>query len=675
MATINYKSNQIKLNLPNKVLPVTVSNIIGTAFWDYANAADDIWYSGSPTKKYYRWRVTFSVTEINHGSNLTRNNFKYNGLDIVTGDWIAGSTAGTCLKIVSIISKSETDVVCIVEDWLRYNTFRSATGNGIFNTGPAVVFCLNEAGVPVLDPLPVTVSLNFYATVMSRFQYLNPSSNYVLEQQNHGFQKGDVVAVTATGFARANSATMSKMIGVVTENGPGPNLFIIHPNNKIVDFEPAIPGAAGDFIYVANNGTLTTSDTGKIVFLKIQDAIPTVLTGTEDDPTLPQLHVVAFNNVGITFTGAGSSVTLNEIITQINTETANHSVVANAVPAPTQVTSDTDNTAYGLLGGFVPFSAYIDSGSGNTLINFTTTTSGAIQFPGSNVAIADDMAIDIAAANIANLTVSATTGLLTLTELNGNAINIYNDDPEGNGFDFVGNSNISGLPSVTAATTGSRLKLTRSDGGEILIFEGTEFFRNNTGIFSGHTGMYPLAMNIEQGIRSGTTSVVADISARNSLAARLGDQAYVINAGRGEWAMYLYDGSNWVQLGTQDSSTVDAKTLLTTFEMPAAGSGNSIIQSLGNISPGRKIVSITFDVETDFSGYAGNVIPNIEVGTASNTALFIDGSTNDLTEITQFVSNPEFLHPSNSADELSIVAKCNHFGAASGTVLVKLTYV
>jgi hypothetical protein len=63
------------------------------------------------------------------------------------------------------------------------------------------------------------------------------------------------------------------------------------------------------------------------------------------------------------------------------------------------------------------------------------------------------------------------------------------------------------------------------------------------------------------------------------------------------------------------------------------------------------------------------------VGTASNTALFIDGSTNDLTEITQFVSNPEFLHPSNSADELSIVAKCNHFGAASGTVLVKLTYV
>jgi hypothetical protein len=675
MATINYKSNQIRLNLPNKVLPVTVSNVIGEEYWPYPNAADDIWYSGSPTKKYYRWRITFTVTEINHGSNLTRNNFKYNGLDIVTGDWIAGATAGICLKIISIISKTETQLTCVVEDWLRYNTFRSATGNGMFNTGPAVVFSLNEIGVPVLDPLPVTVSNNFYASVMSRFQYLNPSTNYVLEKQNHGFQKGDAVAVAADGFVRANLATMSKMIGVVTEAGPGPNLFIIHPNNKIIDFEPAIPGTVSDFVYVSNDGTLTVADTGKIAFLKIQDAIPTVLSGTKNNPTVPQSHVVAFNNVGVTFSGAGGVVVLNEIITQINAQTANHSVVASVFPAPTQISSVANNTAYGVVGGFIPFSAYIDSGSGNTLINFTTTINGEIQFPGSGVAIAADMVIDIASANIANLVVSESLGLITLTELNGNAINIYNGTPEANGFDFVGNSNISGLPQFTPATTGDRLRLTRSDGGEILIFEGTAFFSNSTGLFSGHTGMYPLAMNIEQGIRSGTTTVVADISARNSLSARIGDQAYVIDAGRGEWAMYLYDGSDWVQLGTQDSSTVDAKTLITTFEMPSGELGDFIVKSLGNISPGRKIVSISFDVDVPFSEYIGPVIPNIEVGTIGNTSLLIDGSTNDLTESTQFVSNPEFLHPIDSPDELNIVAKCNHYGAVFGSVLVKLTYV
>jgi hypothetical protein len=673
MGTINFKSSHIKLNVPNKVLPVNVTENVGTEFWDHPNAADDVWFSGSPTRRFYRWRITFSVSEQTHGSNLTRNNFKYNGLDIVTGDWIAGATSGVCLKIISIISKTATTVTCIVEDWLRYNTFRSATGNGIFNVGTAVVFSLNETGVPVLDPLPPTVSSSFYATVMSRFQYLNPATNYVLQQNNHGFSKGDVVAVTPNGFAKANLSTMSRMVGVVTEAGPGPDLFIIHPNNKIIDFEPAIPGSAGDFVYVSDDGSLTTDDSGKIAFLKVQDAIPTVLTGNIDNPTLPNGHVAAFNTIPVTFSG-NASVDLSNIIAQINQLTDQHLVVAGSVFASTSVTSVAAGTAYGLVGGFVPFSAFIDTGSGNTLINFTTTTIGQAQF-GSAVAVADDMAVDINNAGIANLSVSAVSGLLTLTELNGNAINIFNNTPDANGFDFVGAGNISGLAAITPASTGERLQLTRNDGGEILIFESTEFFRVNTGIASGHTGMYPLAMNIEQGIRSGTTTVVADISSRDSLAARIGDQAYVINAGFGEWAIYLYDGSDWVQLGNQDSSTVDAKTLTATFEMPVGDGSTSTTQTLGNISPGRKIVSVSFDVDTAFSDYAGTVLPNIEVGTVDNPALLVDSSTNDLAEAAKFLLNPEYLHAADAAEELVIVATCNHFGAANGSVLVKVTYV
>lgn len=676
MALINYKSSQIRLNVPNKVLPVSVSTITGESYWDYANGSGDLWYSGVGTKKYYRWTVTFSVTAQNHGSHLTRDDFTYNGLDIVVGDWIAGATSGQCLKIVSITSKTVNTVTCVVEDWLRYNTFKSATGNGIFNTGAAVVFSLNENGLPLLDPLPGTVSTDFYPTVMSRFQYLNPLLNYVLEKDNHGFSKGDVIAVTANGFVVANTVTMDKMIGTVIETGPGPNFFMISPNNRIIDFEPSIPGSQGDYIYLDTDGDLTASDvTGKIVFLKIQDAIATEIEGTVNNPTVPDGHQIALNGVLVTFAGTGgANANVNQMVTTINANTSNHYVVASSVPTSTVISSDPDNTIYGLVGGFVPFSAYINSGSGNTLINFTTTTAGQVAF-GLPVAISSDMATDINTANIANLSASATATQLTLTELNGNAITITNANADTSGYFFVGPSNVSGLPASTSATGARKLKLSRSDGGEILIYEGTEFFRVGTGVASGHNGMYPLAMNIERGLRSAGTSVVANITARDALNPLTGDQAYVLNAGNGEWGLYVYNGSAWVQVANSDSATTDAKTMVTTFTMPAVGFGNSTTNTLGNISPGRKITSVSFDVHTPFSGYTGNIIPNIEVGTLSNASLFVNSTTNDLTESTEFYVNPEYVYPASNTQDLQIRVRCNHYRASAGNVTVKLTYV
>ena len=675
MALINYKSSQIKLNIPNKVLPVSVSSISGDSYWDYANGAGDLWYSGSGTKKYYRWSVTFSVTAQSHGSHLTRDDFTYNGLDIVVGDWIAGATSGQCLKIVSITSKTANTVTCIVEDWLRYNTFKSATGNGIFNTGSAVILSLNENGLPLLDPVPGTVSTDFYPTVMSRFQYLNPLLNYVLEQDNHGFSKGDVIAVTANGFSVANTVTMDKMIGTVIETGPGPNFFMISPNNRIIDFEPSIPGNQGDYIYLDTDGDLTASDaTGKIVFLKIQDAISTEINGTVDNPEVPDAHEIVMNGVTVTFAGTGgANANINQIVSTINSDTSNHFVTASSVPTPTTMSSDPDNTIYGLVGGFVPFSAYINSGSGNTLVNFTTDTDGSVAF-GLPVAISSDMAIDINAANIANLTATATTTALTLSEANGNSITITNANADANGYTFVGPGNVSGLPESVSATGARKLVLSRNDGGEILIYEGTEFFRVGTGVASGHNGMYPLAMNIERGLRSAGTSVVANIAARDALNPQTGDQAYVLNAGNGEWGLYVYNGTSWVQVANADSATTDAKTMTTVFTMPAAGFGNSTTNTLGNISPGRKIISVSFEVHSAFSGYTGNIIPNIEVGTLGSAAEFVSSSTNDLTDGTEFYVNPEYVYPANSGQDLQIRVRCNHYRATSGNVTVKLTY-
>lgn len=670
---LSYRSNQVKLNYPNKVLGVSVSSIAGTEYWPFANGAGDLWYEGSASPKYYRWEITFTVTPQNHGSHLTRDDFQYNGLDVMVGDWIAGATDGKCLKIISISAKTRTSVTCVVEDWLRYNTFAVTTGNGIFGTGAAVIFTLNENGYPMLDPLPTSTTAAFYPTVMSRFQYLNPQINYVLEKSSHGFVKGDVIAVTESGFVKANALTADRMIGVVTESGPGPNYFMILPNNRIIDFDPNIPGSQGEYIYVDGNGALTNTATssGKVAFLNIKSAEPTVLVGDQGNPDISDGYVIGINGYSITLSGASGNANVSEIVNLINAETSNTQVVAESLPLENTISSNETEAIYGLVGGFVPFSAYIDSGSGNTLINFTSN--GSVY---ATVSTPEDMATDIEAAGIANLVVSATATILTLSETNGNAITITNGNAETGGYYFVGPSNISGLPESTAATNADKIQLTRSNGGEILIYEDSTLFQDETGIFSAHTGSLPLAMNIEQGVRTGGTTVVATISARDALQPAAGDQAYVVNKGDGEWGLYLYTGSTWEMLGNKDSSTVDAKTLTTTFTMPAAGFGNSTTQTLGNISPGRKIVSVSMEITTAFSGYTGSILPNIEVGTISDQDLFVDDISNDLTDSsTDFFVNPEYVYPATNTQDLQIRVRCNHYQSSAGNVTIKLTYV
>ena len=669
MALSNYKSSQIVLNVPNKVLGCSISAVNGLSYWDHANGSADPWYSGSGTKKYYRWTITFSVTAQDHGSHLTRDDKTFNGLDIVVGDWIAGATTGLCWKIISITSKTANSVTAEVEDWLRYNTFRASNGNGAPDTGSAVVFSLNEKGVPMLDPLPTTTSSSFYPVVASRFEYLNPQTNYVLEQTSHGLEQGDIVAVSSTGFSKANTSTMAKMIGVVTEAGPGPNQFMILPNNQIIDFDPSIPGSQGDYVYVSGSGEFTTSDTGKIAFLKIQDAIPTTLEGNVASPTVPHNHVISLNSKTVTFTGTGNAnATLSQMVSQINA-VANTNVVASSVATKNVINSDPSNSIYGLVGGYVPFSAYIDSGSGNTLVNFTAN--GSVY---SNVSTPEDMKTDLDTAAIPNLTVTATATVLTLTEENGNAINFTNANADTNGNHFAGGSSLTGFSNTNASPGTSKLKLTRSDGGPIDIYEATENFRVGTGIASGHTGMFPLAMNIEQGIRTGGTTLVASISARDALSSQAGDQAYVTNKGDGEWGLYLYTGSAWVEVSNQDSATVDAKTLSVNFTMPVGGFGTSTTTNLGNISPGRKIQSISVEVHTAFAGYSGGT-PNIEVGTVADPDVYCDSPSNDLTETGSFICNPEYIYPSSETQDQLVRARCNHYNASSGNVTVKLTYV
>jgi hypothetical protein len=670
---MSYKTSHIELNVPNRVLGVSVSSIAGKTIWQHQNGSADRWAQGGSSPKNYQWTIVMTVTAQAHGSHLSRKDREFNGLDVSVGDWIAGASDGKCVKIVSISSKSTTAVTCVVEDVARYNTFKSNTGNGIFGSGSAVVFTLNESGHPMLDPLPSgIVSSDFYANVNSRFQYLNPQLNYLLEKTAHGFGVGDVIAVSNTGtFVKANSALVDKSFGVVVESGPGPNSFMVSPNNRIIDFVPAIPGNAGDYVYADTDGDLTTTNTGKIMFLKIKNAVQTTTTGSAIDPTVADSTVVTFNGVSHTFNGSGTESSLSEIVSQINGLSAT-SITASTTPAPTSVSSSASGTAYGLVGGYTNFSAIFNGGSGNTTVSFTTNTAGQAAY-GQAVAIPEDMATDINAASIPNLTATFTSSVLTLTEANGNAINIFNGSSDQNSKTFVGASNVSGLPSFTSASTGNKLTLTRTDGGPINIFDSAGTFEANCGIFSVHNGSFPLAMNVEQGLKNATVTVVSDISARNNMSPTVGDQAYVLDAGDSEWALYLYDGSAWSKVSDEDSANTDAQTLTNTVTAPFSGFGNSQNVAMGSVSPGGKIQSISIDVHTAFAG--GSQEATIEVGTTTDNDQLHAGTENDTTEIGTYISNPEFVHPSGSSTEYDINLRINHYGATAGNVTVKVTYV
>ena len=671
------KTSAIDLNVPTKVISVDVTSQSTDALWEHDDGLGDLWWEGGSQPKAYRWELTMTVTAVAHGSHLTRTPKVFNGFDIVVGDYIAGATDGRALQIVSITSKTATTVVCKVEDRLRYNTFRSATGNGIFSVpGGAVIFQINENGHPMIDPLPTgIVSSDFYANVNSRFQYLNPQMNYMLDQTAHGFEAGDVVAMdqTTNVFELADAANIERLVGTITHSGPGPNKFLLRPANGIVDFVPGLPGNPGDFIYpkTDSSGDLTLTNTGVAIFLKLSNAIPSISIGTIIGGAASAADKLEINDTDVLFTtNSGGVVSINNAVTDINALTTSHKVTASSTPAPNTITSDTGTygSAYGIIGAYVPFSASINGAT----VNFSTSTAGQAAYSIA-VAIAEDMAADINAANISNITASFdVSGNLILVHSQGTAFTIVNGTADLNGNDFAGTGSVASIGTSYSAASGATLKLTRTDGGEIILFDKVGTPTLDFGVMSGHSGSYSLGLNVEKGIRSGGgITVLADMAARNAMTPLTGDQAHVLDTGEGEWALYLYSGSSWTLIANEDSAATDANSLSHTFTTPVGGFGNTSTIVLGRISSNSRVLSVLVEVTSVMTGYS--TIPSLEVGVASDPDRFMGSDENDLESAGSYVTNPDYHYA--GATELEIKCALSHYGSTAGDIKVTVTYV
>lgn len=661
--TINaWKTNFIGLNKPPKVLSGTADDFTPLSYWPYPNSSDDPYWSGGSNPQYYQWIVRFSVNIIGHGSNLTRTPFYYNAQDIEVGDFVAGAQDGKVCQIMSVLAKDDFSITAVVEDRLRYNTFRDPTGFGMFSTpGQVVFFDINELGFPMVDPIPGEASPSFFSNVMSRFQYMNPLTNYLLEKENNGFQQGDAICIEDGEFTLSDPDNVIKYIGTVVHPGPGPNQFILRPANGIIDFIPGLPGNVGDYIYpsIDGSGDLTTDDfSARPVFMKIANSIPSTSTGTTTNYLGTGAETFEINKVLIDTTTLAAA-DLDSVVTLINEKTSEHKVTASKVGAATESNSSAYTSAYGVVAGYIPFAAEING----VLVSFATTNSGTVRFGDPAVADSFDMATDINKANIENIEASGDGGTLTIRNINGAAITITNIQNDVNGNPFVGPNSLTSLSEETDAnSTNFTIRLSRNDGGPLSIRDISGAYLTSIGLMSGQTGRYALGLNIEQGLRTSSTIMVADIAARDALYPLPGDQSYVINAGDGEWAMFVWDGAAWNRFNNQRSDATDARTLTASFDFTSVTSGN---QRIGFISADRRILDINVEVVSA----SGNTV-EIVASSSAGTSVVMESEDSVLSKVGEYgvVSNYKTSAYTEVSANLSVTT-------TQGYIIVNVTYV
>tara|TARA_Y100001936_G_scaffold7406_1_gene6597 strand:+ start:115034 stop:117028 length:1995 start_codon:yes stop_codon:yes gene_type:complete len=662
------------ISLPSKLIRAEVSNISGYERWIYDDGTGDPYWSGGSSPRFYRWTVDVTVTKSNHSSHLTRKPFEYNGYDVAIGDWLANTSTGTAHKIVGIVSKSETTLSFILEDVDRYNTYRDpgAQGSGAPQAGSALIFTLNEEGEPLLDGLtPGTISSIFFANLMSRFQNINLEYDYPMTQEGHSFQIGDIVAADPS----TNSWVLSApeypyIVGRVSALGPGPDGFYVTPVQRIIDDLDSLPGDVASILYLDENnaGKITTNVTDHIMYIKTKEATVTEHISDVINPTTTAGNKMSVNGVEVTFSVGDTS----DIISSINAVTGTTGVLASSVAPPTSVTGSVGDLAYGVTGAIGNTSQAEING---VLVTFDLTTNGTAQF-GTTAANVDDMIAaierDMNAAGNADIYGEDNNGLLRLYDRTGGAINITNIASDGSGNNFAGPASSTGLPLSTSGTSDVQIKVEGSDAGPISTRNVSGTPVEDTGLYTVENGAKAEAMYVEQGLRvissgSGGSSmtVVADVNSRDILNPLVGDQAYVIDDGNSEWAIYLWTGQDWVRTADEDSARTDADTM--TVELNFDSQPTLII---GSVSPGSRITLITVTVTTEFDGSA-----ELTLGPSTDPDRLMDNDLLDLaTEGTYSIQSDMVLDNGDGTDSV-IIAAYKPNGSTVGSAIISVSYM
>jgi len=597
------------LNIPLRAIQVSVGSVTGTATMPWYNPGAFPVGPGDPTptpvQKDFRWRVTLTVDAQTQSSYITRKPGTYNGQDIIVGQWIANLTTGQAWQITLIESKTETSVTLIVQDIYRYNTFRdpSGSGNGAPNTGTYVVFGIGDTGVPLIDPVPPGgVSSTFGINIQSRFQYINLQFDYPLYQPGNAFTVNDVVAAdpTTNSFVLTGALNQFPVGRVTSISDTVSGWFTINPVQKIDDNLDWLPGDVGDIVFTSTTtpGALTLTPGGSQIYLVLRANTSSISDSTAPGPTTPG-NVFQLNGINITVGGSG---TVGDALTATNAQSGLTGVSAALVLVPSFV--ETSNAL--ITGVYGEPALWATSSPATATINGTLVTFNVASVdPGyEDYARPAQMAQVINAANIPNIVASTPSSLvLRITNTAGGSITIVNGTSDINSVPVAGAASGTGLALSTPASSSYVLRFTAIDARAINFLNVDGNPVGDFGLVSVENGVKACGLYIEDGLRTAVTTVVANLTQLNLLAPLIGDQAYVINSDDGngnhvgEWSMWLYNGTSWVQTSNADSASTDAKSLEYTLTTISPGSIN-----IGNISTGRRVTLITIEVTTPFDG-------------------------------------------------------------------------
>lgn len=611
-----------------------------------------------------RWILSADLVIATHSSHLTRSPLQYTGLDIQPGMWVFANSEAKALRVMSIINATDASIECVVEDVDRYNTFTDPTqgGVGIFSPTSALIFFeLGDDGLPILNPLPANTDISTVSQVEARFRVFNPVVENRFFQINHGFKEGQVLRLDSnTGlFVHANSNDLY-VVGTVTAVGPGPNYFYLAPSTKVItNLEPGLPGSVGDVIWLDPlTGDRTIEQTGSIapLYIKMTAEVPCFTIGGTDNPTTWDTTAIKLNNQLITFSDPGGPVDTNAIISTINGFTTNTGVTAslgspkNTVVGTAMYPMTTPTTELKFSVNGVETTASLPS------VNFGTA--GQLGWWDVIRSINEQTFKHNVYASF-----DTNTGFVTLTSDAGDAIDIVNIAPSTTSGEEKTLTDMLGIPSNSPAADATRLKLTRSDGGQITITDVSGSFSYDTGIRSAANGVLPLGLVVDKTMNTNSNYVVADIAARDALTnLRTGDQVFVQAAEDGEWALFVLTGETWTKIADADSAKVDADTLELTI---TPESGPSAV--IGSISGDSRITDITVRVDEVFDS------PTATIEVRAGATVLMSGSVSDLTVVGAYEADSSFTYEGVTEQEITVYFTAD--GATTGSATVLVSYV
>lgn len=207
------------------------------------------------------------------------------------------------------------------------------------------------------------------------------------------------------------------------------------------------------------------------------------------------------------------------------------------------------------------------------------------------------------------------------------------------------------IPAGKTATVGSGTVSVSSNGVYIEVFR--------------YIGVKGLSI---AGQSSNRTYIVADITARDALTGlSAGDMIHVqdasgigSDAGNGEYANYLFDGTGFKLVSTEDSARSDALTQSFTL------TSSSVTSVLGKIGSGTRVVSVTIEVTSAFDG-------NIEfaVGDQTVSDRLMTTLENDPQQVGTYQTQPSYRFPYSSEADLKVTVTGS---ATTGTATLIVTY-